>query len=433
MVETNLQVNQPHVLALPCCGIGNRFRVIASAVQQTTHEHERVLVLWHSDLEVGAGYHELFEPHPRFEVVDLPADSERDFGAESPSCSAHLQCVKWHHAGAESDAPSCSSASQTYNATLAAAALPLPAAAELPRQTIVRGCGGRFAAENDAVRCSDLLRGVRVKRALRSMVEAALPRSREALVGVHLRPRDDEMDTSGSETGGGVGGGGGRRLSMGMTQCHPVELFASRVGEEARSNRRLTTVYVATSSRAYAAEFARALWAETSNASRRLRILTLADVLEGASGQSGGAGGADGAGGAGSGGGGGVGGSGGGGSNSNHSGVPRSGGTSRRLSAAQAMAQAEFVGRASVSGMQAAAIDLWALASSAKLFRSGQSTFGQLAAAMHLRPEEVVVRDTSLAECPAWLTLYANASAGLPAFCTPFRGKTHPKSCACRP
>ena len=81
------------------------------------------------------------------------------------------------------------------------------------------------------------------------------------------------------------------------------------------------------------------------------------------------------------------------------------------------------------STMQAAVVDLWALASAYKLLRSGQSTFGQLAAAIHTRPEEVVVRDTNESGCPAFAAMYPNQ---LPAFCSPHHGKSRLKSCGCR-
>ena len=69
-------------------------------------------------------------------------------------------------------------------------------------------------------------------------------------------------------------------------------------------------------------------------------------------------------------------------------------------------------GRDTVVGMRGAVIDLWALASAHTVFRTGESTFGMLAAAMHHRPTEVVVREP---HCRAWAAMRANGS--VPAFC----------------
>ena len=93
------------------------------------------------------------------------------------------------------------------------------------------------------------------------------------------------------------------------------------------------------------------------------------------------------------------------------------------------------LGRDGQLGMQGAVLDLWALASSYKLFRGGESTFGQLAASIHLRPDEVVVRDTRNSACKAFLGLYPSVhpddNSTIPAFCTPRRGKQTAMSCAC--
>ena len=106
------------------------------------------------------------------------------------------------------------------------------------------------------------------------------------------------------------------------------------------------------------------------------------------------------------------------------------------------------VGRDSVYGMQGAAVDLWALASSRILFRSGESTFGMLAAAMHHTPIDVVVRNTSNPACrlgpnmvAAAVTNGSRASSSstsaapavvvVPAFCSAKRGKEEPMACPC--
>ena len=69
------------------------------------------------------------------------------------------------------------------------------------------------------------------------------------------------------------------------------------------------------------------------------------------------------------------------------------------------------------------------LASTSKVFRTGESTFGMLAAAMHRLPEEVVVHDATNPRCRAWGQMFAQN--GTPAFCTPNRGLDVPRTCAC--
>ena len=98
-------------------------------------------------------------------------------------------------------------------------------------------------------------------------------------------------------------------------------------------------------------------------------------------------------------------------------------------------------GRDTVYGMQGAVLDLWALASTAKVFRSGESTFGMLASALHRRPAEAVVINASDPQCRSWGQMYpqrvaaaggGNASAMVPAFCAAHRGAEEPRTCECR-
>ena len=87
-------------------------------------------------------------------------------------------------------------------------------------------------------------------------------------------------------------------------------------------------------------------------------------------------------------------------------------------------------GRDTAYGVQGAVLDLWALASTSTLFRTGESTFGMLAGAMHRRPVEVVVHDTKQPGCRTWSQMYPGVN-GTPAFCAPNRGLAPPRTCLC--
>ena len=57
-------------------------------------------------------------------------------------------------------------------------------------------------------------------------------------------------------------------------------------------------------------------------------------------------------------------------------------------------------GRGRAAGERAAAADLWALASTAAVFRGFHSTFGQAAAVLHRRPQSVIVHRDGCAGAP---------------------------------
>lgn len=370
------------VVALPCCGLGNRFHQITLSVLYAAEHGGRARVVWHQDAEVGGSYRDLFEGHPSFDVVDTPPESERYFGAESPSCISEGHCSQWHIAAGA--VPTCANASSAYYDVLAAAGLPLADRGRPPRHAVLRGCGTMRIPEAYAQLCAQFLKGVRIRGHLADIVAAALP-PRHSFIGVHLRA-PDSAEAAEAEVAMPR-----RQLSQGRTHCHPVALFAQHVAMEAASNQQLSSVYVAASAPSYVDEFARALMQRDPSLPRRLRILTFADVTA-------------------------------------HSQQHQR--THNKQSGARAGELATHSGvRDSLGGMQAAVVDLWALASAYKLLRSGQSTFGQLAAAIHTRPEEVVVRDTNESGCPAFAAMYPNQ---LPAFCSPHHGKSRLKSCGCR-
>ena len=81
--------------------------------------------------------------------------------------------------------------------------------------------------------------------------------------------------------------------------------------------------------------------------------------------------------------------------------------------------------------MQGAVLDLWALASTSKVFRGGESTFGMLASALHRKPAEAVVLNVTDPFCRPWSQMYPSMNDSVPAFCAANRGAEEPRTCEC--
>lgn len=467
------QVESPPVaLALPCCGLGNRIRTIFSAAMAAPNP----IVIWQPSSISGSQYSDVFERHPDFRVVDVRRWRSSDYDRR---CQLDVRCVRWEateqrtsaQAGpsrrlGEAAAPASTSTSaaklrkqQRKHASTAIATGPptrtcasldrdlgydeLFAAASatmLPRYSIdgvarapvvFRGCGMRFTDPiADPLRCMQLARALRPTASLRALVARLLPDDPRRAVGVHLRPPDAELDIGGPGVGvASVGAGvernwtagsghapsaGGRRLSQGRSLCHPVPLYARMVAQSLASDPRLAVVYVATGSLvhldSFKRELAKALHAAggvgeghggvaaaavtagqgvvSRSAGRRHppRVLSLPDLLA----------------------------------------LP---GAPQLVPRPAEEGPYAGGGRDTVYGVQGATLDLWALASTSKVFRSGESTFGMLAAAMHRTPEEIVVHDSSNPGCKAWSQMFA--VNGTPAFCAAKRGVDEPRACPC--
>ena len=446
------------VLAVPCCGLGNRVRTIIGAVlyaRSRAPDHQApqsIVVVWRPAADCGSPYARLFMSHPAFNVID-----HHVWRTTFSECDADASCVSWARAGGGSG--TCTSSSTHYNmgATLAAAGAALPTA-------VFRGCGLRFEHDDDdtARQCAALVHDFHPHREVKATVAALLPANPKEVVGVHLRSPDADSDLGAIGPmvrrkvdvldGGGGGGGGtvaattskggvdrssgtsdatvqpggspvtglpGRRLSQGKAECHPVRLFVKAVVEEWQQSPRLTTVYVASGSKAYLEEFRQGLHRAVAEAATPPlstgsapahprpppRVLSLADLLA-----------------------------------VPVVAAPAAASNASSFSSAHAhehgwpgSADLGSMARNNTNGMLGAVLDLWALASTSKLFRAGESTFGMLAAALHKRPVEVLVRDRERPECKVWGAMFpgGNSTTQWPAFCAPTRGKEPPKTCEC--
>ena len=251
--------------------------------------------------------------------------------------------------------------------------------------TIFRGCGLRFpeaSAEHATARCVDIVGALRPLRSLRVLVSRLLPTDHRASLGVHLRAPDSDLDI------------GGRRLSQGRAACHPTALYVGLVAEEYLRSPRVSLVYVASGSTKHLADFSAELLArlgphetELQGAGRRMpRVVSLADLLA-------------------------------------MNGAP--------VNKPRPASEGPWAsgGRDTVFGVRGAVLDLWALASTSKVFRTGESTFGMLASALHRKPSDVVVINASEPSCRAWSQMFAKN--GTPAFCAPNRGAEEPRACLC--
>ena len=407
-------------VSLPCCGLANRLRVVFSAAM---HSH-RPTIVWAPSPISGALFSDLFEPHPAFHVLDDRRWRSDDFG---PRCQEAATCIRWRpispqqernrrrlgqqerkkeRKNAESESTSmrtCASigAQLGYDDLFAAAGMRGSGAfdaAAIGWPAVYRGCGMRFSdAEVDPRRCVRLARSLRPLAWLRRLVSQLLPSDPRCVVGVHLRAPDNEMDIGGvgvATTNRSVSPPSGRRLSQGSSKCHPISLYVRMVGDAILADARITHVYVAAGALAHIQTFRRELLSRLhlARGDRGLTpaptILTLTDLLA-------------------------------------LDGAP--------IIRPRPAFEGPYAGggRDTVYGVQGALLELWALASTSIIFRTGESTFGMLAAALHRAPTEVLVHDTSVAGCRTWSQMYPGANGSWPAFCAPNRGLEAPKTCAC--
>ena len=396
--------SQSTVVAYPCCGLANKMRTVIGAALHSPQDQPPTIV-WTSSPISGAPYDKLFEPHEAFRVIDDKRWRSDDFDSR---CQEAFTCVRWRSEGEggrrleagpsasssrheakrerkkDTTTRTCNSLAKPlgYATVLAAAGLEFTTLETAP--TLFRGCGMRFEDPvRDPPACANIAARLRPLAPLRALVQRLLPNDPHQSFGVHLRAPDVEMDIGGS--GLANASRGGRRLAQGSSQCHPIGLYAKMVGAALLAHKRVTTVYVASGALSHLQAFREALHAELAKSERAFpRIVSLSDVLA-----------LDGA----------------------PTIVPRP----------ASEGPYKGGGRDTVFGVQGAVLDLWALASTSKLFRTGESTFGMLAAAMHRQPEELVVHDGP--GCRTWSQMFA--VNGTPAFCAARRGLEGPKTCTC--
>ena len=221
----------PTTIALPCCGLANRLRVVFSAVMHSPDK--KPIIVWSPSPISGALYSDVFEPHPAFDVVDDRRWRSDDFDAR---CQEAAYCVRWRpmsnstssaagqhrrlqvsarqrlkterkterKVAASKPLRTCASVSTQlgYGEVFAAAGLPLAptwwkAPPSAPGPAVYRGCGVRFAdAEAHPRQCAQLARTLRPQSWLRQLLARLLPADPRR-VGVHLRAPDAEMDIGG--------------------------------------------------------------------------------------------------------------------------------------------------------------------------------------------------------------------------------------------
>ena len=298
------------VVAVPCCGLANRMRLVVNAHLHATEQRSRMTVVWRPTPICGAAYFDLFDVHPDYDVIDWRAWRKSDFEQE---CQG--PCVRWQRSGTQvatvahgrqlrksgqssegQAGESCAAATRPigYSSIFAAVGLKAALPPEVGAPTVFRGCGFRFSKTSAAApqRCAQLIERLKPRRELRELVAKLLPRDPRVAIGVHLRPPDAEMeaarpDMHWNETSSRAGAGGarheqtlhsehplsesehrraaappgyhGRRLSQGRESCHSLALYVEMVASELLANPTLSTVYVATGSPLHLSDFTRAL------------------------------------------------------------------------------------------------------------------------------------------------------------------------------
>ncbi len=424
---------------MPCCGLANRVRLLVNAHLFAQRSGARLTIVWAPSPICGANFNDILEPHPQLNVIDWRT-WYTDSGA--PCLGG---CVRWQHESLlapgrqlrKSESPDNSAGMQCddlkrtmgFERIFAGANLDasLPPADDAP--SIIRGCGLQFSdAQVDAHACSALVSTLRPRRELRALVSRLLPADPMTTVGVHLRPPDTEMDVAHADSHWGLHNASlGRRLSQGHAVCHPVELFSELVAKECAANPKLTSVYVASGSASYLLQFKHSLYRRLGPSSSALPGDAAVVAVDGQPGDV----------------------------EPNPLHRQRQTGGRRHRALPRVLSLADLLrldgapvkvprppsegpwsdgGRDTVFGMQGAVLDLWALASTSKVFRTGESTFGMLASALHTRPAEVVVRNTSNPQCRSWSAMYPLRIPGngtLPAFCAPRRGSEEAHTCRC--
>ena len=392
------------VIAYPCCGLANRMRLIVNAVAYAAVRQSRALVVWQPSPISGANFRDIFEESSDFQVVDVPRWLADDFSAP---CIEYTSCVRWIsnpstperrqlrvHKELHFPPAECSAAINPipYRSILDEVSPGLPAPPDRGAPAVFRGCGVRFESSDDSLLCGAITRRLTPVKSLRTLVTKLMPADTRSAIGVHLRPPDTELDIGGQ--GPNANPASGRRLSQGRTACHPLALYAEMVADEYRQNHRLRVIYVASGSASHLSSFKHEVLARLEPSRPHFarigrampQLLSLADLLT-------------------------------------LPGAP--------VNRPRPAANGPWVGggRDTVYGMQLAVLDLWALASTSKVFRSGESTFGMLASAMHRQPSEAVVHNTTDPACKMWSQMFPHN--GTSAFCAANRGAQEPQACQC--
>lgn len=384
------------LLVIPCCGIANRVRVVLGAVLVGAHANRRVTVGWSKERTLNSSFGALWQPSS-FNVEDVEHacggvnahDLARLAAAvHAPSwdiprragitCGAYegpyrpgdvLQgpcvirgCIMPPTLGPQHAESLFNRAGLATIATIRNATQAIHEARQAARRhasatgaTWVKGnntdvlyAGATLSTVWDAALCRpwvlDALRAHFTPVAsIVELVRAGLPTANHSVLGVHLRDQDrtalaeQRTGFSDSKRGAPSSTAPGRRLREGEQGCAVAANFAKAVLIEAADNPAIDAVYVASSSDRLLADFQKLFEAgvpflpRVNGRRRSLRLLTVADLL------------------------------------------------ASRAGSATTLAH----GRNRPEAINAAVVDLWALASTATLFRGSDSSFGELAAVVN--------------------------------------------------
>ena len=380
-------------MAFPCCSLADRLRLVMNALDASSRQHLHTVVVWEQSAGCNSRYDDLFMPHPEFTVIEW----HRGQHYFQPLCSAAPDCASWQspfktsgrqlpkqeqglHAasdalfGGDDTVASTPCSTLRPDGTFAAvlATLGVPALHHHTPQ-IFGGCAPRIAdLAFSSQRCSHLIHKVRPRTELQEMIARLLGPDRTRVVGVHLQTHNHRA-ASGRHVGRNVA-----KALIEPLDCHTMYFYGDAINEEFYENERLTTIYVASESAYEVSQFSGLLRArlhqhdrnQTRHESMARRgepqILSLSDL--------------------------------------------------RKMRSDARDARGQNTGY----GMQGAVLDLWALASTYKVFTTGESTFGQLASALHQKPQEAVVYDTFNPVCverAKRVMLRQVAANSTPSFC----------------